>query len=197
MKHTLTFRILTTLFLALAAATASAGGGGSGGYSPGSGGTNGSGDNPFAGGEEIGSLPVVQDPTGLTLVGSPAEIRAIVLEVRGRGGVQLQRLGRGLVAVTLAGDLQVELDRSALARSSVRTLFRGGELFTGGVASLTLPGAAPMLFPADRLALPIGRLARTDFDGTGVVLDVFDARVALHGVATFDARRVTWVQHLR
>jgi len=186
MKHTLTFRILTTLFLALAAATASAGGGG-GGNTP----------APFSGGEEIGSLPVVQDPTGLTLVGSPAEIRAVVLEVRGRGGVQLQRLGHGLVAVTLAGDLQVQLDRSALARSSVRTLFRGGELFTGGVASLTLPGAAPMLFPAERVALPIGRLARTDFDGIGVVLDVFDARVALHGVATLDERHVTWVQHIR
>jgi len=149
-------------------------------------------------GDDVTSLPIFNDPTGLTLVGLPGEIRALVLEVRGTGRVYVEPVSRTAVAVTFMGALQVDLDRRALALSSVGVLFRGGGLFHGGVAQLSVLGSAPAILPADRVPMPLGRIARTAFEGRGVRLEVMGARMgSLVGVASFGPDRVTWAQHRR
>src|SRR6185503_1764200 len=69
--------------------------------------------------EDCGSLPIVSDVHGLTFVGPLRELRALAITLRGRGQIDVSRLGGRLLAVTLVGDYAVELDRAALAGSNV------------------------------------------------------------------------------
>jgi len=155
-------------------------------------------ENQCSPGEEVTSLPMVVAPTGLTLIGAPAAIRPLVLEVDGRGQVLVQRLGRGQVAVTLLGDYRVVFDRRALAGTDVQVFFRGGEPFADGFALLSLAGSEPFAVPTERVPLPLPRLAGSAFTGVGVELHMFGPeRQRVSGGAFFRGDRVIWLQATR
>jgi hypothetical protein len=145
------------------------------GWADGSGGGSGSGTagSGFSPGEEGNSLPVVGDSHGLTLMGSIAELRAVTLSVQGQGQIDVVRVARGVVAVTLVGDYRVQLDRAALARSNVAVLFRGGAAFQDGIAMLQIGASAPMVLDPERVPLPVARLAASPrAQGNLLTLDV-------------------------
>ena len=184
--------VLAWFLLALfpVAVLASGGGGGSG--------TGGSSSDPSANssspGEEVTSLPMVEDNSGVTFLGGLRELRAVVIGIQGQGRIDVRRMGR-LFAVTLVGDFRVELDRTALARSSVQVLFRGGAAFQGGTAYLQI-GTSSLSLPAERVALPLGRLASSPrAQGDLVTLAVFGLRGAQEHIgANFSTDRVVLTQ---
>lgn len=189
---------LSTVVLALGALGLGAWAGGPGAGRPGSNNNGDEDENSCSPGEEVTSLPMVVAPTGLTLIGEPAAIRPLVLEVDGHGQVLVQRLDRGRVAVTLVGDYRVEFDRRALARTDVQVLFRGGEPFAGGYGLLSLAGGEPFAVPAERVPLPLSRLAGSTFSGLGVELHlVGPERERVSGGAFFRGDRVIWLQAAR
>lgn len=182
---------LLTLVAALFLGLARADGGGSpgGGIDPGL-----PASSP---GDEVTSLPVSVDPSGLTLIGRGRDIRALVLDVQGRGRVFVMRLGDNRVAVTLMGDYQVALDRRRLAQGEVQLAFRGGSLYGGGTALLSVAGGDPTTSSAQRVQLPAARLAASDFTGVGLELLVRDGAHRARAAALYRAERVTFTQRLR
>jgi len=171
----------------------------------GQGGTNSGGDpdadgnNASSPGEEVTSLPMVNDAPGLTFVGSLQEIRALGLSIQGRGQVIARRIGRHQFAVTLFGDYRVELDRRALVSSSVAVLFHGGAPFQDGVARLVVGSSAPELLDADRVPLPVARVASLP-RAQGSLITMTAAGSNSHRArieATFEIDRVVLVQRLR
>jgi len=184
-------------FLALAAlsvapAARSGGGGGSGSSNSPDDSTNAS--SP---GDEVTSLPMIADVSGLTFVGSVRAIRALDVEASGRGRTTVVRLGDGRVAVTLTGDYRVDLDRSALALGEVAVLFRGGRAFDGGIARLEVGASAPVYLDPERVPLPIGRLAANPrAQGELVTLDVAAPRHVAYVAAHFGVERVRIDQRL-
>ncbi|MSR60847.1 MAG: hypothetical protein EXS08_00175 [Planctomycetes bacterium] len=189
-------RTLVGLFLFLFSTLAFASGGGGGGSS-------GSGRDPdqtnsSTPGDDVTSLPVVQDAAGLTLVGTLRELRALQLSLTGRGQLQVVRQGRGVVAVTFVGDYRLELDRGLLARTNVQFLFRGSGPFQGGVAQLTIGSSAPVALSPDRVPLPFGRLAASlRAIGSLVTLDAWGLRgQRAHLEAVYLTDRVVIAQRL-
>jgi hypothetical protein len=169
------------------------------------GGGPGSGQNPFgpsgntnasSPGDEVTSLPIVSAPSGLTFIGTPRELRALVLDVTGRGQVHVLRLGSGQIAATLEGDYVVTLDRAVLASSRVQTLFQAGRRFSAGRAQLELWGGFESYFPAETFALPLPRLAAAPaLQGAGLELEVLSPRLELYRAgARFGRSEVTLVQ---
>jgi hypothetical protein len=149
-------------------------------------------------GDEVTSLPVAGvDPSGLTLVGLPGDIRSVVLSVEGRGQVFVTALGHRRVAVTLMGDYRVAFDRRNLALGNVRVLFRGGSRYGDGVAALSVAGGSPSLSSAERIQLPAARLAATGFTGVGLELVVRNGDSRAQAMAGYRADRVIWTQRLR
>jgi hypothetical protein len=184
--------MLAWLLLAAFGLCASAAGGGSG-----------SGSIPPAPteltpvGEEGNSLPIVRDVHGLTFVGPLRELRALAITLRGRGFIDVSRVGGGLLAVTLVGDYAVELDRAALAGSSVAVLFRGGTAFQGGLAFLQIGSSAPLTLDPERVPLPVGRLAASPrAQGSLLALDVQARGTSAHVTADFLSDRVAMTQRI-
>lgn len=189
-------RALSWLLAIVLATAASAQGGNSGGGGPID--PNGSNTNASSPGEEVTSLPMVNDAPGLTLVGSLRELRAIVTSVQGHGTIHGTRLGRGLYGVIFSGDFRVEFDRVALARSSAVVLFHGGAPFQGGMARLVVGSSAPVLLGAERVLMPVARLAGIPrAQGTLVTLDAVSFPHHAHIEASFDTQTVTLFQRLR
>jgi hypothetical protein len=181
------------LLVSLCMSTWAAGGGG---------GSGGGGSTPpsptVLGPEEGGSLPIVNDVFGLTFVGLPRELRALAISINGRGQVNIQRMGSGVIAVTLVGSYRVDLDRAALARSNVSILFRGGMTFANGTATLQIGSSAPVTLDPDRIPLPMARMAASPrAQGTLLTLDVFGRTRSEHISATFATDRVTMTQRLQ
>ena len=184
-------RVLPALFLALAGSVIQAGGGGGTTPIPGANGSV----NASSPGDEVTSLPLVEDPSGLTLIGRLSEIRALVLSVEGSGAIYVQRFADGQVSVTLMGGYRLERDRSLLARSNVQVLFRGGQRFQGGLAQLSILGSVPEILPAEGVPLPFVRLARSGAQGVGLELDVVSPSLErARGAAFLGRDRVVWVQ---
>jgi hypothetical protein len=184
---------LAWLFLAVLGLNAAAAGGG--------GQSGGSGAPPtpteLSPGEEGSSLPIVSDTHGLTFIGPFRELRTLALSIRGNGHIDVRRLGRGQVAVTLVGDFRVELDRAALVRSSVEVLFLGGMAFHDGVAVLQIGGSTVRL-DAERVHLPVPRLAASRrAQGNLLALDVVARGRQAHVEASFALDRVTMTQRLQ
>lgn len=188
---------LAGLFLALLSAATFAGGGPTNPTNP-----NGDPDpstNASSPGEEVTSLPMTDAVSGLTLVGTLRELRGLDLQVRGQGQIVVQRVGVRELAVTFMGDYRLDLERAALARSSVAVLFRGGSAFADGFARLQVGGSAPVLLDSVRVPLPIVRLAgQPRALGELVSLDVFSPQPhQAHVLADFGTARVTLFQRLR
>lgn len=185
--------VLAWILLAAFGVCASAAGGGSGGSS-----------TPPAPTELMGptedgnSLPMVGDVHGLTFVGRLRELRALSITLRGRGQIDVSRLGGRLLAVTLMGDYAVELDRAALANSSVMVLFRGGAAFRDGVAFLQIGSSGPVTLDAERVTLPVPRLAASPrAQGSLLGLDVIARGASAHVTASFSLDRVTMTQRIQ
>lgn len=185
---------LTLVLLTLPSAARGGGGGGSG---------SGPADNPDSStnasspGDEVTSLPMVGEYSGLTFVGTARAIRSLNLDVTGSGRLAIVRLGGGNVAVTFTGDYRIQLDRDALARGDVAVLFRGGRAFQGGFARLEV-GDSVLLLDPERVPLPLARLAASPrAQGELVTLDVVSLRHAGHVEAHFGTERVTLFQRLR
>ena len=187
-----TMWVLAWLFLAILGLNAgAAGGGSSSGGSP----TNPTGMTPD---EEGNSLPVVADSHGLTFVGPLRELRALALSIHGEGRIDIKRLGRGTLAVTLVGDYMVELDRARLALSSVDVLFVGGRAFGDGVAFLQVGSSSPVALDAERVPLPVTRMASSRrAQGNLLNLDVLARGRSAHVTATFATDRVTLTQRIQ
>jgi len=149
-------------------------------------------------GEEGSSMPMVRDTHGLTFVGPVREVRTLILSLRGNGQIDVRRLGRGRVAVTLIGEFRVDLDRAALVRSSVEVLFLGGAAFQDGVAMLQIGGSTPVTMDAERVPLPVSRLAASR-RATGVLLglDVVARGRTAHVTAGFATDRVRMTQRIQ
>jgi hypothetical protein len=164
------------------------------------GGSGGSSNDPSADasspGEEVTSLPVVDATAGLTLVGRLRELRAVVTSVRGAGRIHVQPLGDRRLAVTFIGDYRVGLDRSTLANTGLAVSFRGGAPFQGGFAYLQIGSSLPVLVPAERVALPVARLASTPRAlGKLIQLDAFGLRAQrAHLEAEFARQEVVLYQ---
>jgi hypothetical protein len=80
----------------------------------------------------------------------------------------------------------------------VEFLFRGGELFEGGLASLSIAGSDPFSVPTERVPLPLSRLAGSGFSGLGVELHLVSTdRQRMSGGAFYRAERVVWMQAAR
>lgn len=185
---------LAWLFLAVLGLNAAAAGGG---------GQSGSGVPPTPTelvpvGEEGTSMPIVRDSHGLTFVGRFRELRTLALSLRGNGHIDIRRLGRGQWAVTLVGDYLVELDRAALVRSSVEVLFVGGAAFQDGIALLQIGGSRPVTLDAERVPLPVPRLAASRrAQGNLLNLDVLARGRSAHVTASFALDRVTMTQRIQ
>ncbi len=183
--------VLAWILLAAFGLCASAAGGGSG-----------TGSTPpvptdLSPGEEGTSLPIVGDVHGLTFVGRLRELRTLAITLRGRGQIDVSRIGGGLLAVTLVGDYSLELDRAALARSSVMVLFRGGAAFQDGLAFLQIGGSAPVTLDAERVLLPVPRLAASPrAQGSLLSLDVLARGTSAHVTADFALERVAMTQRI-
>jgi hypothetical protein len=192
--RTSTIWALACLFLTVLGLNAAAGGGGQ---------SSGTGVPPTPTelspvGEEGSSMPIVRDTHGLTFVGPMRELRTLALHLRGNGQIDVQRLGRGRVAVTLIGDFRVDLDRAALVRSSVEVLFAGGAAFQDGVALLQIGGSTPVMMDAERVPLPVSRLASSRRAmGRLLGLDVVAPGRTAHVAASFALDRVTMTQRIR
>jgi hypothetical protein len=147
-------------------------------------------------GEEVTSLPVVSDTSGVTFVGGLPELRALAFQINGAGRIDVRRVERQLFAVTFVGDYRISLDRAALARSNVQVLFTGGAAFQGGTALLTVADSDPQSVPAERVPLPLSRLAAAPrVTGMLVDLQVFGLRTQrAHIGADFGRSRVTLFQ---
>jgi hypothetical protein len=183
--------VLSSLFVAFLGHAAAAQGG-----SGGSGGPHDPSTNASSPGEEVAGLPMASDTSGLTFVGSPRELRALGLGFRGTGRVDVRRLDRHLFAVTFVGDFAVAVDRAALARTSASQLFVGGAPFQGGLAILVIGNSNPAVLPAERVPLPLARLAAaTRATGRLLTLDATGPRMRrTHLAAEFGATRVTLSQ---
>jgi hypothetical protein len=181
---------LAWLFLALSAALSFAGGGP---INP-----TPIPDPSVSGGEEGTSLPMVNDVSGLTFVGSLRELRGLDLVIQGQGRMDVTRLPNRTLALTFVGDFRIGVDRLALARSNVSVLFRGGDAFANGVARLQVGGTTTVL-DSERVPLPVVRLAaQPRAMGQLVTLDVFSpVPHQAHLVASFDTQRVTLFQRMR
>jgi hypothetical protein len=180
------------VLVVLSLSTAARGGGGPGGSNPQDTSTNAS--SP---GDEVTSLPMVEEQSGLTFVGSARAIRHLDVAVVGRGRITVMRLGGGTVAVTLTGDYRVELDRAALALGEVSVFFRGGRAFDGGLARLEIGDSDPVFLDPERVPLPIGRIAANlRSQGVLVTLDVASRRHSAHLEAHFGTERVTVLQRM-
>lgn len=189
-------RTLVVVFLLLFASLGFAYTGGGGGSSD-----SGSGDPDSTNasiGDDVTSLPIVQDAAGLTLIGSLRELRALQLSLTGRGQVDIVRQGRGVFAVTLVGDYRLELDRGVLARTNVEFVFRGSGPFQGGLAQLVIGTSAPVVLSPDRVPLPFGRLAASlRAMGNLLTLDAFGVRgQRAHIEALYLTDRVVIAQRL-
>jgi len=189
-------RTLVGLCLLLFSTLAFGAGGGGGGGNTNSGTDPDGSTNASSPGDDVTSLPLVENTAGLTMIGTVRELRALHLTLVGLGRMSVERQGRGVVAVTLVGDYGVELDRDALARSNVQFIFRGSGPFQGGVARLVVGSSAPLTLPPDRVLLPVGRLASSlRAMGNLVTLDVFGVRgQRAHVEAVFLTDRVVLVQ---
>lgn len=191
--RTSTSWVLAWLLLAAFGLSASAAGGGSGSGS----GSAPPGPTELSPGEEGTSLPIVNDTHGLTLVVRLRELRALAITLHGRGHIDVSRVGGGLIAVTLVGDYVLELDRAALARSSVVVLFRGGAAFQNGLAFLQIGSSAPVTLDAERVPLPVARLAASPrAQGNLLTLDVLARGTSAHVTASFARDRVTMTQRI-
>lgn len=148
-------------------------------------------------GDEVTSLPLVNDTHGLTFIGSLRELRALHISVRGSGRIDVQRIGRHEIAVTLMGDYRVELDRLALAISNVRVLFFGGMPFDDGVAVLQVGSSTPVMLDPERVPLPVVRIAAaTRAQGQLLTLDVTARGRHAAVTASFGRGRVVLTQIL-
>jgi hypothetical protein len=178
---------LPWLCLALFALIPQAQSGGSG-----NGGGLGSG---ISNGEEVTSLPVVDDTSGLTFVGGLRDLRSLGISLRGSGRVDVRRIDRTTFAVTLVGDYVAEVDRRALARGNVAVLFSGGVPYRGGFAVLDVAGSSTVV-PSERIPLPLARLAASPrAQGDLLTLIAFARRGArTHIGASFAPERVTLTQ---
>lgn len=185
-------RALPWLFLTLFSFVASAAGGG--GDTPPT-----SSPNVFSSpGDEVTSLPIVQDATGLTFLGSLPELRSLDASFGGRGRLQILELPSGAYAVTVLGNMSVELDRGALAHSGIEVFFRGGDSFRGGVARLQILDSRPVFLETERVPLPLGRLASTRIQGDVLALDLLGPRGNRgHVDVACTAERVTLLQRVR
>ncbi len=150
-------------------------------------------------GDDVGSLPARADSCGLTLVGDPDQIRALVATVNGQGRIDVVRLPRGGVAVTFVGNYRIEFDRAALARSNVGVLFRSGATFTDGRTRLALGDGNSAFLTPRRLPLPLSDLAASPrVQGDFLTLDLLGTTGSqAHVAADFGAQRVTLFQRLR
>ena len=183
---------LAILLTALLAAPSTAGTGGSNSNSP-------SGSTLVGGGDDVVGLPVMADTTGITFVGDWRELRSIGLSVRGEGRIDVIQLPRGGVALTFVGNYRIELDRSALARSSIAVLVRDGLAFSGGYAALQVGDSLSAFTTDSRIALPLSRLAETPrVQGEFLTLDVLGTTGhRAHLVADFAADRIALTQRMR
>jgi len=187
-------RTLVAVFLLLLSSLGFAAGGGGGSSNSGS--TD--PDSSNVTGDDVTSLPIVQDAAGLTLIGTLSELRALQLSVSGRGQVDIVRQGRGVFAVTLVGDYRLEIDRGVLARTNVEFVFRGSGPFQGGLAELVIGTSAPVVLSPDRVPLPFGRLAASlRAMGNLLTLDAFGVRgQRAHIEALYLTDRVVIAQRL-
>jgi len=180
---------LAWLLLSIVGASAWADGGGSGSGTP--------GDEGFAPGEEGGSLPIVDDTHGLTLVGRVVDLRSLAMTIQGRGHIDLVRLGGGVVALTFVGDYRIEVDRAALVRSNVNVLFRGGAAFRDGIALLKIGSSTPVPQDAERVPLPVARIASSPrAQGTLMTLDVQARGHQAFIAADFGPARIALTQRM-
>ena len=131
-------------------------------------------------GDEVGSLPFTNAFSGTTLVGELAELRSLVVTWRSEGRISFQRLDGRLFAVTFVGNHYLEFDRAQLARTNVQVAFRGGRTFSGGVAVLQLGRLDPVRLPAERVMMPLGRLAAVpEIQGAALSLAVLGTEICL------------------
>lgn len=150
-------------------------------------------------GEEVTSLPMVNAASGLTLVGTPRDLRAAVLDIRGNGHLLVRQIDRRLFAVTFDGQYRVRLDRDALALGNVHAYFQGGLDFVGGRALLKIGDTDPVAVDPARIPLPIGRLAAVP-EAQGALLGLRVVGRAGHRAllgASLDTRNVTITQRMR
>ncbi len=79
------------------------------------------------GGDDVETVPIVPGglPGGVVLEGPWGEIQRALRSVGGSGFVRVLERGSDRVAVIYAGDLELRVDRAALADSSVRVAFLG------------------------------------------------------------------------
>jgi hypothetical protein len=103
-----------------------------------------------------------------------------------------------MLAVTLTGNYDLELDRAVLLNSGVTILFRGGVVFQGGVAVLQIGSSSPVTMDATRVPLPIARLAFSPRAlGNLLTLDVQATRASASLTASFGLDRVLLTQRMR
>jgi len=171
--------------LATLATSAQAGGGPNPGTDPQT--------NASSPGDDVTSLPF-SAPSGLTLVGSPRALRALVLRFDGRGSVTVQRLAPGLVAATFVGEVSLTLDRARLSQGQVLTLYRGGQDETG---ILTLVTQSPTLVETERLPLPLPRMAASTLTGRWLTLQAFSDLSTTSVAVQADRSTVVLTQFVR
>lgn len=163
-------------------------------------GTDPSGDTASSSpGDDIGTLPARAEVSGITLLGSLAELRSLGLVLRGQGRVEIVPLTRLGYAVTFFGTYRIELDRAALARTNVAVLFRSGATFTDGRAQLAIGGSVSAFATPRRVPLPLRRLAEApEVQGDFLSLHILGPLGnQAHVVAAFDRERVALFQRLR
>jgi hypothetical protein len=188
--------VFAGFFLAILSLAAFAAGGG--------GNSSGGGPNPTdpstnasSPGEEVTSLPMVSDESGITFIGGLRELRGLFLDVRGSGRVAVQRLGYRRFAVTFVGDFRLELDRRLLVSTATSSLFIGGAAFQGGVALLQIGDSPAQVVSAERVLLPIARLAASPrAQGALVSLSAFGRRSRAALGVNFAADRVVVTQRI-
>jgi len=132
--------------------------------------SGGTGTNASAPGEEVTSLPiVVEEPSGwLSLTGTAAELSLAFRGVQMGALAEMELLQHdGLIEVRLRGDVNLVLDRDALAGSNLSVALHAGEEFAGAHAYVRY-GRTPVLSLGEwaQRAVPLPR-TWTDLPGRG------------------------------
>ena len=111
-------------------------------------------------GEGAGSVPAIASmPTGITLVGRPADIFELAASIEGNAPIQVfETAARGEIAVSFGGDVTLHMNRQVLASSPVKILFNAGVLLGPGLVQVGIDSTRSGVFglqPTASFALPL------------------------------------------